>query len=256
MLFRRVAEHVRTQNWIAIAIDFVIVVTGVLLALWLSEWSQSRAQERSDQLAEQAVREEMLGNLAGLQLWRAMDTCHREQIEHIRDLLVESDGDWPGIQRRALFTDMDTTRTMPSFFILKVGAVSEDAWKAAVSSGAADRMPPEDRAMYAGMASQMVRYGQQMEFAREARGRIGGLVYPGKLSSGERVQALNELIVLEGSREYISRERDFSRIEITPEERLWMQGVFDREIETLKPFGTLRPCYRKPEFPPSVTLLD
>ena len=29
MLLRRITEHVKTQNWTAVAIDFVIVVVGV-----------------------------------------------------------------------------------------------------------------------------------------------------------------------------------------------------------------------------------
>lgn len=33
MLLRRVMEHVRAQNWFAIAIDFVIVVVGVFVGL-------------------------------------------------------------------------------------------------------------------------------------------------------------------------------------------------------------------------------
>ena len=33
MLLRRVIEHVRDQNWTAIAIDFVIVVAGVFVGI-------------------------------------------------------------------------------------------------------------------------------------------------------------------------------------------------------------------------------
>lgn len=42
MRLRRVIEHVRAQNWTAIAIDFAIVVAGILLALQISEWNQAR----------------------------------------------------------------------------------------------------------------------------------------------------------------------------------------------------------------------
>ena len=33
MLLRRVMEHVRDQNWAAVAIDFVIVVVGVFIGI-------------------------------------------------------------------------------------------------------------------------------------------------------------------------------------------------------------------------------
>lgn len=46
MLLRRVIEHVKTQNWTAIVIDFAIVVIGVYLGLQVQEWSNSRADRQ------------------------------------------------------------------------------------------------------------------------------------------------------------------------------------------------------------------
>lgn len=42
MLLRRVIEHVRMQQWTAIAIDFVIVVVGVFIGIQVSNWNQAR----------------------------------------------------------------------------------------------------------------------------------------------------------------------------------------------------------------------
>jgi len=51
MIFRRVSEHVKAQNWMAIVIDFVIVVLGVFIGLQVQDWSQRRAdQERAVQI--------------------------------------------------------------------------------------------------------------------------------------------------------------------------------------------------------------
>ncbi len=33
MILRRLAEHVRAQNWFAVALDFLIVVVGVFVGL-------------------------------------------------------------------------------------------------------------------------------------------------------------------------------------------------------------------------------
>lgn len=49
MILRRITEHVKAQNWTAVALDFVIVVVGILLAFQITEWSAARelrAQER------------------------------------------------------------------------------------------------------------------------------------------------------------------------------------------------------------------
>jgi hypothetical protein len=47
MLLRRIAEHVKAQNWFAVAIDFVIVVAGVFIGLQVQDWNtaqQTRAK--------------------------------------------------------------------------------------------------------------------------------------------------------------------------------------------------------------------
>jgi hypothetical protein len=46
MLLRRVIEHVRDQNWTAIAIDFCIVVIGVFVGIQVANWNAARADER------------------------------------------------------------------------------------------------------------------------------------------------------------------------------------------------------------------
>ncbi len=39
MILRRITEHVKAQNWFAVAIDFVIVVVGVFVGLQVSNWN-------------------------------------------------------------------------------------------------------------------------------------------------------------------------------------------------------------------------
>ena len=43
MILRRITEHVKTQNWFAVALDFVIVVAGVFIGIQVSNWNQARA---------------------------------------------------------------------------------------------------------------------------------------------------------------------------------------------------------------------
>ncbi|MGA8204218.1 MAG: hypothetical protein WB812_06830 [Woeseiaceae bacterium] len=44
MILSRVIEHVKAQHWTAIAIDFLIVVAGILLAFQITEWSEARRE--------------------------------------------------------------------------------------------------------------------------------------------------------------------------------------------------------------------
>lgn len=43
MLLRRLSDHIRAQNWTAIALDFVIVVSGVFIAMQVANWNEARA---------------------------------------------------------------------------------------------------------------------------------------------------------------------------------------------------------------------
>ncbi len=60
MILRRVVEHVRTQNWTAVVIDFVIVVVGVFLGLQVQEWSE----RQDDRERETQIIADMLADLA------------------------------------------------------------------------------------------------------------------------------------------------------------------------------------------------
>ena len=52
MILRRVTEHVKTQNWTAVALDFVIVVAGILIAFRITEWSETpESKVRPDVIA-------------------------------------------------------------------------------------------------------------------------------------------------------------------------------------------------------------
>ncbi|MEM1379779.1 MAG: hypothetical protein AAGH41_04050 [Pseudomonadota bacterium] len=75
MILRRLTEHVRTQNWFAVALDFFIVVLGVFIGLQVQEWSLARQEQaqRASIIASlmadiQSDRDEMQSALDRLQL--------------------------------------------------------------------------------------------------------------------------------------------------------------------------------------------
>jgi hypothetical protein len=52
-----ITKHLREQNWVAVFLDFLIVVVGVYMGLQMQEWSSKRAQN-----AEAAAYHERLAN--------------------------------------------------------------------------------------------------------------------------------------------------------------------------------------------------
>ncbi len=69
MILRRITEHVKAQNWTAVALDFVIVVVGVFIGIQVANWNEARQLRESTQTyytrlaedlrAEHGVQEEL-----------------------------------------------------------------------------------------------------------------------------------------------------------------------------------------------------
>ena len=45
MLLRSITKHVRDQNWFAVALDFFIVVAGILIAFQITNWNEVRSDK-------------------------------------------------------------------------------------------------------------------------------------------------------------------------------------------------------------------
>ena len=51
MLLRRIAKHLKQQDWFAVALDFVIVVVGVYVGLQAQSWFEAaKDQDRLDRM--------------------------------------------------------------------------------------------------------------------------------------------------------------------------------------------------------------
>ena len=64
MLLRRVIEHVKAQNWTAVALDFVIVVLGVFMGLQAQQWFEARNFDAAERTYLAELRAEITANAA------------------------------------------------------------------------------------------------------------------------------------------------------------------------------------------------
>lgn len=56
MFFRKLKIHIKKQDWLAITIDFLIVIIGVLLAMQASDWNQGRKDRNFEkQMVERII---------------------------------------------------------------------------------------------------------------------------------------------------------------------------------------------------------
>ncbi|MBL4853399.1 MAG: hypothetical protein JKY25_04085 [Robiginitomaculum sp.] len=48
MLLRSITKHVKDQNWFAVALDFFIVVAGILIAFQITNWNEARGARTTE----------------------------------------------------------------------------------------------------------------------------------------------------------------------------------------------------------------
>ena len=80
MILRRIARHVRDQNWTAIAIDLVIVVLGVFLGIQLGDWNDARKARAEEADLVVRLSAEATDAQRALAEYRAIHQDNAEQI--------------------------------------------------------------------------------------------------------------------------------------------------------------------------------
>lgn len=58
MILRRLTKHVKDQNWLAVGIDFAIVVVGVFIGIQVANWNDERVQAARDGVMLERLRSE------------------------------------------------------------------------------------------------------------------------------------------------------------------------------------------------------
>lgn len=97
MLLRRVIHHVKTQDWIAVGLDFTIVVIGVLVALSAEQWLSERQQRAELKRAEVVITADLFANLFSMKERLALAACRKERTKVLSALLEEDNPQWPGL---------------------------------------------------------------------------------------------------------------------------------------------------------------
>ena len=63
MLLRRITEHLREQNWIAVGLDLLVVIVGIFLGLQVQELYEKRGDRDSEQAYLNRLHSEVVQNL-------------------------------------------------------------------------------------------------------------------------------------------------------------------------------------------------
>jgi hypothetical protein len=89
MILRRVIEHVRAQNWTAVGLDFVIVVTGVFVGLQVNNWNEGRADRQREAGYLQGLAQDIRVDIADIDEIIRVSTLRMSAMSY---LLEQADG--------------------------------------------------------------------------------------------------------------------------------------------------------------------
>ena len=143
MLLRRITQHVKEQNWFAVALDFLIVVIGVGAAMLGQQWI-SNGQQRADmRVAEIAVQSDLLDNYSNAKERLAVANCRAEAYQAIATQLLGPNETWVGMPR---VNEVSTFGgVLPNLLRSPNRGWGSRHWTAGLARGTFDPMDEEQR---------------------------------------------------------------------------------------------------------------
>ncbi len=103
MILNRIATAIKSRDWAAVAIEFVVVVLGIFVALQAEDWNQERSDRRLEQVYLSRLIDETKANLETL---RQYEQIYQQKVRFIFALpdmrLEDAVGRDPGAFMREL----------------------------------------------------------------------------------------------------------------------------------------------------------
>ena len=237
------------RHW---AMELVVVVVGVLLALWAQEWVSERSDRKRLAIVERDLANELRGNLATMMINDSMAQCYLDKVEAVRAAMLASRDQWAGIEGNAVYTDYEFANREPNFMTMSLSRIRDDAWRYANDEGLVAYMDPKRREAYDEAYYFMDVFDAKIEDVRSARERLSGLIYAGDLSPEVRLAALGDLrqiaVAVAVQRRWLPETVDALR-----ELGIPSGGNLEREVAewlpTLAESGTVAPCVRMAAIP-------
>ena len=190
MLRKLTADQQRSvRHW---TMEFVVVLVGVLLALWFQQWGERRRAVADMRAAEAAIHDEVKEALKSL-IWReAISKCHRERAELLQSMLLNSTMKWQGLNENALIAVKGTlpASVAQSVYQRPVDTFTDAAWASALATGALAPMDRERFSRMVGIYDQIQYLRRTRELEDDAASRLSPLGFPMQLTPELRAEML------------------------------------------------------------------
>lgn len=203
MLRRLSADQQRNvRHW---AMEFVVVVAGVLLALWLQQWGERRHAMQDMAVAEDAIHAELRETLKNL-IWReAIGQCHVDRLELLKSMLLADGSRWPGLSENALIENSlkEATGVQPvvqGVYQRPNVPFPTAAWNSALTTGALAPMDRKRFAMLTDIYAAVQFLAENQERENRSATTLSALALPQELTPATRTTMLGALYEVDTSR--------------------------------------------------------
>jgi hypothetical protein len=246
MILRRVTEHVKAQNWSAVALDFFIVVVGVGVAMLGQQWLSDRQQRANMALAETALQGDLFNNYFSAKERLALVDCRVESYRAMAAKLLAAGDEWTGTARKA--GEGSSRAALPVAFRSPNRMWGSRVWEAELGRGTFNQMADERKETLDSIFVQ-AKHADQLQtdiYALQARSKV--LAVDTTISQGDRLRYYDMLAemdeksaLLELIAEQIIQSIETIGIEIPLEYRPMMLKNLTSEVDRVK--GIYGACY-------------
>jgi hypothetical protein len=191
--------------------ELVVVVTGVLIALWLQEWVQQRQALQNMDTAEGAIHDEVRNALTSL-IWReAISKCHLDRENLIKKGLMGDSDRWPGLDENALYVSSGSPGerfgaplVVPSVYTRPADTFTTSAWTSALATGSLVPMNRKRFGKLVAIYDHLQRLNQNREIEDRAAAKLSVLGFPVQLTPEIRTELMSALYDVDRARFYFS----------------------------------------------------
>jgi hypothetical protein len=142
MILRRLSQHIKDQSWFAVALDFVIVVAGILLAFQVTNWSEVRAEKAALARAEVAITGDLIDSYVNVKERNALSECRKLGLRALGERLLQPGDNWEAAPHSSNDTEL---AAFPAVVRYPKRFWKDRIWETELARGSFDLMDPERR---------------------------------------------------------------------------------------------------------------
>jgi len=88
MILRRFMKHVSDQNWFAVGLDAIVVITGIFVGMQVSEWNEGRKDSALEQVYLERLLQDFTKNVATLDRLAGFQAGIRKDVNKVASFLA------------------------------------------------------------------------------------------------------------------------------------------------------------------------